>query len=161
MGSASKIILIGATSLIIGIYAVSLKTVQTNDIGTALVDVKRVQFERMQAAAVSSAMSAFVSYGATDSLSGTRNALGGGTFSYKFISHVSSWYWDGWSWNPIYDYSTLTLTATLDGVPRTITARVENTSLRSDPAQRYIKQGSRKLHRATWEMTKYYVQREH
>jgi len=152
MGSASKVILVGATSLIVGIFAASLKAVQTNDIKTALVDTKRVQFEQVQGAAVRTAMSLFVSYGCGD-LSGTRNALGGGTYSYSFVSH----------WNTTlgaYDYSDLTLTATLDGVSRVITARVEDTSLRSDPSLRYVKQGPRKIHRGKWEVIKYYVARD-
>ena len=152
MGSASKVVLVGATSLIIGIFAVSLKTVQTNDIKTAMVDTKRVQFEQVQAAAVRTAMSLFVSYGGGD-LSGSRNALGGGTYSYSFVSHWNTTYAN-------YDYADLTLTATLDGVARNITARVENVSLRSDPSKRYVKQGPRKMHRGTWEVVKYYVARD-
>ncbi len=159
MGSASKIILVGATSLIVGIYAVSLKNVQTNDVTTALVDVKRVQFERVQAAAVRSALSVFYAWGAGD-LSGTRNALGGGTFSYSFSSH-----WNSGAWDPrtlsygAYDYANMAITLYLDGVPRTITARVERTDLAGSYG--YVKQGPRKMCRASWEVTKYYVQRDH
>jgi len=161
MGSASKIILIGATSLIVGIYAVSLKKVQTNDINTALVAVKRVQFERTQAAAVRSAMSLFYSYGAGP-LSGTRNSLGGGTFTYNFSSH-----WNSSIWDPVasvwgaYDYANLSITLTLDGVPRVITARVERTDLSTSSLYPYVRQGPRKMHRASWEVSKYYVYREH
>ncbi|MCX6132941.1 MAG: hypothetical protein NTU47_03915 [Ignavibacteriales bacterium] len=157
MGSASKIILIGATSLIIGIYAVALKKVQTDEILTALVDVKRVQFEQAQATAVATAMDLFVIYGCK-TLSGSRNALGGGTYSYSFSRPT---HWNGTAWVPDNIYADLTLTATLDGVPRVITARVEDTSLRSDPSQRFVKKGPRKIHRGRWEVTKYYVAREH
>ncbi len=158
MGSASKIILIGATSLIIGIYAVSLKTVQTDDISSSLVEVKRVQYERIQAAAVRSCLSLFVAYGGGD-LDGTRTQLGGGTFSYQFKSHWNSSVWDAlnWTWGA-YDFSTLTLTTYLDGVPRVITARVERTDLSTSYG--YVKQGPRKIHRANWEVTKFYVMRD-
>jgi hypothetical protein len=156
MGSASKVVLVGATSLIIGIFAVSLKTVQSDDIKTAMVDTKRIQFEQVQAAAVRTAMNSFVSNGGW-SLSGSRNALGGGTYSYSFYRPT---HWDGFSWVPDNIYADLTLTATLDGVSRVITARVEDTSLRSDASQKYVKQGPRKIHRGTWEVTKYYVTRD-
>jgi hypothetical protein len=161
MGNASKIILIGATSLIVGIYAVSLKKVQTNDLGIALVNVKRVQFERVQAAAVQSALSLFYSYGAGD-LSGTRNALGGGTYTYNFNSHWNSSVWDprSYSWGA-YDYANMSITLTLDGVPRVITAKVERTDLTSSSLYPYVRQGARKMRRASWEVSKFYVQREH
>jgi hypothetical protein len=153
MGSASKIILIGATSLIVGIYAVSLKKVQANDINTALVEVKRVQFERVQAAALSTALSSFVSFGAVD-LVGSKTQLGGDTtFTYSFTSYG--------------DYAYLTMTVyqrnfyTDDHghlqnvlVPRVITATVEYTYGYG------VKQGPRKIHRAMWQVSKYYVQRE-
>ncbi|HTY37152.1 MAG TPA: hypothetical protein VMH23_08560 [Bacteroidota bacterium] len=158
MGSASKIILIGATSLIVGIYAVSLKKVQTNDVNTALVEVNRVQFERVQAAAVRSALSLFYSYGGGD-LSGTRTALGGGTFTYSFTSHWNSYVWDPRTYSyGAYDYTNLTVTVYLNGVPRVVTARVERTDLSGSYG--YVKQGPRKMHRASWEVTKYYVQRD-
>jgi len=140
MGSASKVILVGATSLIIGIFAVSLKTIQTNDIKTAMVDTKRVQFEQVQAAAVRSAMYYFVYYGCGNLPLTSKNALGGGTYSYKFENTTSS-------------ATDLTVTVSLDGVSRVITARVENTFGLG------VNQGPRKMHRGTWQVTKYYVAR--
>jgi hypothetical protein len=150
MGSASKIILIGATSLIVGIYAVSLKKVQTNDINTALVEMKRVQFERVQAAAIRTAIDKFISapyYGSYD-ISSSRFQLGNDTtFTYSFTGTdpgVSS---------------SLQVTVYQRNqynvfVPRIITATVTNTSSGG------VKQGPRRIHRGTWQVTKYYVNRE-
>jgi hypothetical protein len=146
MGSASKIILVGATSLIVGIYAVSLKKVQANDINTSMLDVKRVQFERVQAAAVRTAMSHFVANGALN-LTSSRLQLGGDTtFTYNFTSYGSS--------------ASLAMTVYQRNqenvlAPRVITARVEDTFGSG------VNQGPRKIHRGTWQVTKYYVQREH
>ena len=151
MGSASKIILIGATSLIVGIYAVSLKKVQTNDINTALVEMKRVQFERVQAAAIRTAIDKFISapyYGSYD-ISSSRFQLGSDTtFTYSFTGT-----------NPGVS-SNLQITVYQRDqnnvlVPRVITATVENTNGSG------VKQGPRKMHRAKWQVSSYYVQREH
>ncbi len=145
MGSASKIILVGATSLIVGIYAVSLKKVQANDINTSMLDVKRVQFERVQAAAVRTAMAHFVSLNAHD-LTSFRTQLGGDTtFTYTFTSYGTT--------------ANLTMTVYQRNqdnvlVPRVITASLENTGVSG------VKQGPRKMHRAAWQVTKYYVQRD-
>ncbi len=151
MGSASKIILIGATSLIVGIYAVSLKKVQTNDINTALVEMKRVQFERVQAAAIRTAIDKFISnpyLGLYDIPPLTRPQLGSdASFTYSFTGTNP-----GVSSNlqvTVYQrnqYNTL--------VPRTITATVTNISSGG------VKQGPRRIHRGTWQVTKYYVNRE-
>jgi hypothetical protein len=158
MGSASKIILIGATSLIVGIYAVSLKKVQANDARSALVEVKRVQFERVQAASVVSAIQAFMSYGNLLGLQGPSNALGGGTYYFRFSDKWDSTLSGGiWVKNAV----NLTVTDTLDGVARLITARIEDSNQRLDANQKYVKQGPRRIHRGTWEVTKYYVYREH
>ena len=159
MGSASKVILVGATSLIIGIFAVSLKTLQTNDIKTAMVDTKRVQFEQVQAAAVRTAIDVYKATGSTNP--GSRKILDsfGADIYYSYVFSRPT-YWNGSSWVPVNIYADLTLTITLDGVSRVITARVENVSLRSDPSQKYVKQGPRKIHRGTWEVTKYYVARD-
>jgi hypothetical protein len=157
MGSASKIILIGATSLIIGIYAVSLKTVQTIDLGTSLVEVKRVQYERIQSAAVRTAM---YKYTTGVYSSSSFYALGGGTYTYAYTNYGSYM-------SPSYYYyksdgtktANVTLTLNLDGVSRVATAEMEDVTTRPYASTRYVKQGPRRAHRGIWEVTKYYVQR--
>lgn len=158
MGNASKIILIGATSLIVGIYAVSLKKVQANDINTALVEVKRVQFERVQAAAMRTAIDKFISapyYGSYD-IASSRLQLGSDTtFAYTFTGtnpgHSSNLQITVYQRN-FYTGSDGKLYSVL--VPRTIIATIENAS----PG--VVKQGPRRIHRGTWQVTNYYVNRE-
>ena len=52
MGSSSKVLLVGATSLIVGVYAISLKNVQSNNMQTAQSQVARIQNERLVDAAL-------------------------------------------------------------------------------------------------------------
>jgi hypothetical protein len=56
MGSSSKVLLVGATSLIVGVYAISLKNVQTTGMQTAQSQVDRITSERMVDAALSLAL---------------------------------------------------------------------------------------------------------
>jgi hypothetical protein len=144
MGSASKIILIGATSMIVGIYAVSLKTVQTVDVRTALVEVNRIQFERVQAAAIRTMMSSYLINWAT---TGERTQLGSDTtFTYKVTSSGSGYAYVSFK---IYQKNEDNVR-----VPRVVTVKIEDTGGSG------VKQGPRKIHRAAWQVTKYYVQRE-
>jgi hypothetical protein len=166
MGSASKIILVGATSLIVGIYAVSLKKVQANDISTSMLDVKRVQFEHVQAAAVRTAIDKFLSnpYLGKNNLSSSRTQLGGdATFTFEFKSTrpdtSSDLSMTVYQRTQLKEYQRNQLVVRDTLVPRTIVARVENTAL--GISYGYVKQGPRKMHRAKWEVTQYYVQREH
>jgi hypothetical protein len=56
MGSSSKVLLVGATSLIVGVYAISLKNVQTTGMQTAQSQVERINSERLVDAALSLAL---------------------------------------------------------------------------------------------------------
>lgn len=105
MGSASKIVLVGAASLVVGIYAVALKRNQTNDMSTSWSYVKRVQTERIEDAAIRFAayrvqynvdnqrivlgsMTAFT-------VGATKTALGGGTYTYNLSVPANAYYATG------------------------------------------------------------------
>lgn len=129
MGSSSKVILVGATSLIIGIYASSLKAVQYQHIQTAEANVQRVQHMFAADAALRSALNTYVNNGAHD-VSETKTLPGGvGTFDNK-IRH--GWFGTAASVTITYpDSSTQTLTATVTKMA---------------PGQ-YYKLGARKIHK--------------
>jgi len=88
MGSSSRVILVGATSLIVGVYAISLKNVQSNNLKTAVVQVNRVQIERLTDAALSLALHhiVFMGGGSSAQCNWTEVAALGGTVKYKIPS---------------------------------------------------------------------------
>ncbi len=148
MGNASRVVLVGAMSLVVGIYGVSLKSVQTTDLNASLMPVKRVQFERQAAAAVRIAANTWVGnyniYGGYNwSSSGT--ALGGGTCTFDFA----------YNYNYGNDYVDITLKVPSNGdaTPRVVTARLQNTGGSG------MLQGPRKIRRGTWQVTKYFIAR--
>ena len=97
MGSASKIVLVGATSLIVGVYAVSLKNVQSNRLMAAYTDVSRVQDRYTVDAALRGALSSFQSYNGIYEVWGTKTLLGGGTYYYDVKpTYSGSDYADVW-----------------------------------------------------------------
>jgi hypothetical protein len=142
MGNASRVVLVGAMSLVVGIYGVSLKKVQSADLDASLMPVKRVQFERKAAAAVRSALNIWVGNGYAFDYGGSGNALGGGTFTYDF------------HYNSYYDYVDVTLNvkAYQDPAPRVVTARLQNTW-----GYGGMLQGPKKMRYGTWQATKYFV----
>ena len=85
MGSSSKVILVGAISLIVGVYAISLKNVQSNNLTTAVTQVNRVQIERLTDAALSLALHhiVFMGGGSSAECDWTQVAALGGTVKYK------------------------------------------------------------------------------
>jgi hypothetical protein len=96
MGSATKIVLVGAASLIIGIYSVSLKKVQTNDLLTSISQTTQVQSEKAVDMAIRASLhrvqynrdlSASTAYTVT----ATRPLLGGGTYTYNFPCAVNQY----------------------------------------------------------------------
>jgi hypothetical protein len=158
MGNASRVVVVGAMSLVVGIYGLSLKRVQTADMDASMMPVKRVQFEHKVAADVRSAMNWWVgtyeNYKSTHLgskppsalYSTTGTSFGGGTFSYTF------------NYSNALDTAGLRLlppVAYQDSVRRVITGVVENSATYSDP----ILQGPRKMRRGTWQVTKFFVQR--
>jgi hypothetical protein len=153
MGNASRVVVVGAMSLVVGIYGLSLKKVQAVDLDASLMPVKRVQYERKVAAAVRSAMSdwelKYRLYGPPSTypyqLTGpTTSCLGGGSFNYTF------------TYDPYYHYADLSLSMTSfqDSLPRVITARVENLG-----SYWAMTQGPQKMRRGVWQTTKFFVQR--
>jgi hypothetical protein len=152
MGSASKVILVGATSLIVGIYAVSLKTIQTNDVQAAMSQVNRVQIERVEDAALRVVVSRIPSNLSYASFSDSRAALGGGSYSYNIyryaysdypsVPHPYKYYWSG----------TVTLTPPF-GDPKVITMQAD----KSDNMGGATKPGFRRLIRGQYQVTKYFV----
>lgn len=83
MGSSSKVVLVGATSLIVGVYGISLKKVETNNVNTALVNVSRVQNEYTSDAAMRSALSLFQYYDGKYEVGGTKKGVAGTVFTYN------------------------------------------------------------------------------
>jgi len=141
MGSSSKVILVGATSLIVGVYAISLKKAEADGVGAAMKYVNRVQNERVEDAALRAAMGPFVKSNGVNDRSGTMEALDGGTFTYSIVKR------------PVSRYSLpscdLTVTITREGVTKTITAWVKK--------DRTTKDGARKIRRGEWEVKSRFV----
>jgi hypothetical protein len=141
MGSASKVVLVGAASLIVGVYGISLKMVQGSDVGTAVSQVKQLQNERTEDAALRAALDRITkapNLGRSNA-SGTVTALGGGTFAYNYTGHTT--------------WGTATLTMNQDGDSKTIDVTIEKTTT-TNPGFRHILRGQ-------WQVTKYHVRSLH
>jgi hypothetical protein len=140
MGSSSKVILVGATSLIVGVYAISLKKAEVDGVQAAMKNVKRVQNERIEDAAMRTSLSSFVKDNGKLNKKGTQKALDGSTFSYNIskIKHTDNYL--------------LTLTIARDGVEKTITGQLSE-------ATGDVSQGARKIHRGKWQVTKSFTSR--
>jgi hypothetical protein len=86
MGSSSKVVLVGATSLIIGIYGASLKRVQSEHMQVAMSNVYRVQRQYAGDAAMRSALSSYQAVDGDHSVWGTKSLPSNtGTFDYSII----------------------------------------------------------------------------
>lgn len=109
MGNAAKIILVAATSLVVGVYAVSLKKVQTINVQTAMTYVNavdaecgtedaalRVAVSRVQAGVTMYRITypSYVSYPV--SIVSTRTALGGGEYTYNLYVPAYQYYATGY-----------------------------------------------------------------
>jgi hypothetical protein len=145
MGSSSKVLLVGATSLIVGVYAISLKNVQTTGFQTAQGQVDRLNNERLVDAALSIALddtkASFAANilkknGDTKTING-KSALGG-TIGYTVIRKTNS-------------------TAEIDisvtssaGNHRIVVAQVEQSKKNS---------GYRKVHRGDWRVASVFVKK--
>jgi hypothetical protein len=138
MGSSSKVVLIGATSLIIGIYGASLKRVQSDHMQAALTNVYRVQRIYGGDAAMRSALSSYQAINGAYSVYGTK-ALPGhtGTFDYSIVR-------TGYT-------STAKATVNVyyaDGSSQKITGTVTKLLYGKHP-----KQGVRKIHKGNFEVS--------
>jgi len=137
MGSSSKVILVAATSLIVGTYAVSMKEVQTQQVAAASAEVGRLQDQQTIDAAMRSAIDDYaIKDGGSDS-QGTLTAIDGGRFTYA-VSRSAK---------------TLTVNLTLGGKKMVATAALTRTTGN-------VKQGSRKIHRGKWEVGSAFVRPE-
>jgi|WetSurMetagenome_2_1015567.scaffolds.fasta_scaffold794768_2 hypothetical protein len=145
MGSSSKVLLVGATSLIVGVYAISLKNVQTTGMQTAQSQVDRINNERMVDAALSLALDDTKSSFENNTLKkngdtkvvSNKSALGG-TIGYTLIRKSTS-------------------TAEIDitvssssGKNRIVIAQVEQTRKNH---------GYRKVHRSDWRVASVFVKK--
>jgi hypothetical protein len=145
MGSSSKVLLVGATSLIVGVYAISLKNVQTTGMQTAQSQVDRISNERLVDAALSLALDDAKSSFANNTLRqngdtkvvSSKSALGG-TIGYKLVRKSNS-------------------TAEIDitvssssGMNRIVVAQVEQTKKNH---------GYRKVHRGDWRVASVFVKK--
>ena len=141
MGSSSKVLLVGATSLIVGVYAISLKNVQTAGMQTAQSHVNRMQEERLVDAAVIMAINDVKNSGGNENKAVTGAHALGADITYS-ISGANG------------NHANIFLTITKGGFTTTVKAKVERISGSHGP-----KQGMRKLHRGIWQLTNAFVQR--
>jgi len=140
MGNASKVVLVGAASLIVGVYGVSLKMVQGNDAQVALSQTARVQNERAEDAAVRATLDQITKspYLGKYNRTGTVTGLGGGTFYYNYTTGYPGGY-----------YGSATLTMDQNGDTKTIYISMAK--------QSSTKPGFRHIIRGQWQVTQYHV----
>jgi hypothetical protein len=130
MGSSSKVILVGAMSLIIGIYASSLKSVQNQQIQTATANVNRVQHLFAADAALRSALSTYEANNGKNNVSETKTLPNNGG---SFVNNITKG-----SSNAV---TSITITYP-DGSTQVVSATISKLS----PGQ-YYKSGARKIHK--------------
>jgi len=137
MGSAAKVVLVGAASLIVGVYGISLKMVQGTDLLTSLSHSTRVQNERAEDAAVRATLDRVTRAPllGKSSTSGTVTALGGGTFYFTYTTHTT--------------WGTATLTMNQSGDTKVIDVTMTKET-NTSPGFRHILRGQ-------WQVTSYHV----
>jgi len=142
MGSASRVLLVGATSLIVGVYAVSLKGTQTNDLTAAISTLNRVQTERIEDAAVRGALDRIVRapYYGRYNMAGSITALGGGSYYVNYTTYTT------------YGYATITYYPPT-GDTKTLDVRYDKMST--------TKPGFRHMTRGQWQSTRLHVEPVH
>lgn len=106
MGNAAKIVLVAATSLVVGVYAVSLKKVQTINLQAALTYVDPVETDcgiedaalRVVVFRVQNGVTQYRGAGNSTAItiSATRTALGGGSYYYNLYVPYGTWYATGY-----------------------------------------------------------------
>jgi len=137
MGS-SKVVLVGATSLIVGIYALSIKKVETDYVATSAKQVQTVQADRLVEAALRLAVDKIAYYrGSLHKLTKKDQEILGGTVDYDITNGTST-------------SADLRVTASIGGVTKSVIAHVVKTT-------GTIKKGLKSIHRGQWTVTKYYV----
>jgi hypothetical protein len=145
MGSSSKVLLVGATSLIVGVYAISLKNVQTTGFQTAQSQVDRINNERLVDAALSIALDDTKTSFAANVLKkngdtktvNSKPALGG-TIGYTLIRKTNS--------TAEIDITVLSSA----GKNKIVVAQVEQTKKNH---------GYRKVHRGDWRVASVFVKK--
>lgn len=144
MGS-SKVVLVGATSLIVGIYALSIKRVETDYVGTCARRVQTVQADRLTEAGLRLAVDAIANTnGSLKKLTKIGQKVLGGTVNYD-ISETSG------RKSSSYD---LTVTVSIGGVTKRAIAHVEK--LKGNDK---ILNGLKSIHRGHWIVKDYYLQK--
>ncbi|MCX6144610.1 MAG: hypothetical protein NTZ35_15485 [Ignavibacteriales bacterium] len=136
MGS-SKTLLVSATMLIVGVYAISLKSVQTTAMQTAQSQVSRMQSERLVDAAMSVALDDVQKYGPQNKTITGKKALGG-TIDYTITKKSSS-------------LAQIDIDVYIGGgKTRHVVAQVEQAKKKS---------GYRKVHRGDWRVASVFVKK--
>ena len=130
----SKVVLVGATSLIVGIYSLSLKRVESDYVKASSNRVKVVQLDRLAEATLRLAVNDLANGWSARSVSG-KKALGGST-DYAISKNGTTF--------------TITATVKVGGATKTIVA----TALKTTGT---IKKSFRSIHRGQYVVTKYYV----
>lgn len=143
MGSSSKVILVGATSLIVGVYGISLKKAESDGVQAAMKHVKRVQNERTEDAAMRTALSSFVAEDGRKDKSGSLRALDGSTFTYS-VAKIKE------KDDPDRGDYRLIVTMTREGVSKVVTSVLKK--MTGD-----MKEGARTIKRGKYQVTKSYI----
>jgi hypothetical protein len=143
MGSSSKVILVGATSLIVGVYAISLKKAEVDGVQAAKKNLERVQSERAQDGAMRTALSSFVKDNGSKDKSGTLKTIDGSTFTYS-IAKITD------RRDPDHNNYRMTVTMNKDGVSKVVTSVLAKITGN-------MKEGSRVIKHGKFQVTKSYV----
>ena len=126
--------LVGATSLIVGIYSLSLKKVESDYVKASLSRMKVVQLDRLAEATLRLAVNDLANGWSARSVSGKKTL--GGSADYTISKNGSTY--------------TITATVKVNGSSKTIVATAEN-------ATGTVKKSFRSIHRGKYVVTKYYV----
>jgi len=145
MGS-SKTLLVSATMLIVGVYAISLKNVQTTGMQTAQSQISRMQYERLVDAALSislddtkSSFASNVLKKTGDSKTVTGKPALGGTITYTVIRKSNT-------------TAEIDITVKISGKDRVVVAQVEQPGSKK-------KGGYRKVQRGDWRVASVFVKK--
>jgi hypothetical protein len=151
MGSSSKVLLVGATSLIVGVYAISLKSVQTTGMQTAQSQVNRLQNERLVDAALILALNKVKSTNGLTAVTDVHASVMGGDITYSVILPSDP--------KDKGDIATINLTVTKGGLTKIVVANVEKIAQSKGHGKDKQKKGYRKLHRGDWQLTNAFIKR--
>ena len=145
MGS-SKTLLVSATMLIVGVYAISLKSVQTTGMQTAQSQVSRMQYERLVDAALSISLDdTKASFGNNtlkhngDTKTVTGKPALGGTITYTIIRNTNN-------------SAEIDITVKISGKDRIVVAQVDQPGSKK-------KNGYRKVQRGDWRVASVFVKK--